>query len=79
LWSLASLTLAGIAIFAIVLSRDEFLSRVAKTPPARLDWSFLATTLSYLVPLLIVVITQYPDASDIVFSRFGALLRVFER
>ncbi len=78
-WILTLITLIASFALAIKLDRDEFLSRVSKTRPANISWSSVSARLAYLVPLLGVLLTQYPDVSDFLYTQFGPLFRVLEK
>jgi hypothetical protein len=78
-WALSLTTVFVMLIMLLALDRDEFLSRISKTKPASFDWSALPVTLGYLVPLLGVLVSQYPDVSDYLSTNLGPFFRVFEK
>ena len=78
-WSLSLSTLLVVIMFMVILDRDEFLSRIAKTRPSYFAWSSLSVLLKYLVPLILILVTQHPDVSDSLYTYLGPLFRVIEK
>jgi hypothetical protein len=78
-WTLSLSTLLIVLMCMVILDRDEYLSRIAKTRPSYFAWSSLSDVLKYLLPLIAILVTQHPDVSDALYSYFGPLLRVFEK
>ncbi|HEU5117151.1 MAG TPA: hypothetical protein VFT74_10840, partial [Isosphaeraceae bacterium] len=78
LWSLL-LTVVGTVMWVYVqMERNEILSRVACTTPNRvnLDGKFLANILTYLIPLIGLVLARFPYVSDSLSGWFEPLARV---
>jgi hypothetical protein len=78
-WTLSLSTLLIVLMFMVILDRDEFLSRIAKTRPSYFAWSSLSVLLKYFVPLIAILVTQHPDVSDTLYTYLGTLLRVIEK
>ncbi len=78
-WALSLATVVAMLVMLLVLDRDEFLSRISKSRPASFDWSALPVIFGYLIPLLGVLVSQYPDVSDYLSTSLGPFFRVFEK
>ena len=78
-WTLSLATLLVVMFFMVILDRDEFLSRIAKTRPSYFSWSSIPTFLKYLVPLVGILVTQHPDVSEFLYTYFGPVFRVIEK
>ena len=78
IWTLVLAVFASLVYVYVKMDRDEFLSRVSKTPPDKItfDESFFLKIIGYAVPLLGLVIAQFPDLSDILNSWLEPLTRV---
>jgi hypothetical protein len=78
---MAGTVVAGIVTLLVQTDRDELISRVAKTTPHRLnlDWEFLKTACTYVLPILFVVLSQFPEVGDFVGGLLEPLTRVLSR
>ena len=78
LWGVVVTTAAAAIAVSIQMERNEFLSLVAKTTPNQLsfDRKFVTLILTYLIPILGFVLTQFPEAADLLNSVLTPLSRV---
>jgi hypothetical protein len=62
----------------IQMERNEVLSRVSKTPPNKVTWSwtFFGQLMTVIVPLLGAALTQFPSLSDTINGWIEPILRV---
>jgi hypothetical protein len=73
-----ALVVAGIHIF-IRIERDEVVSRILKTTPNQLSfsWEFVQRIGLAIIPLLSVVAVASSDMSDLLHTLFDPLYRIF--
>jgi hypothetical protein len=79
--TLVAATVAGvILVFFVQMDRDELVSRITRTIPNRLslDRSFGANVLTYVVPLIGVLVAQIPDVRDLIGPWLDPILRVLK-
>jgi hypothetical protein len=79
--AMAGTVVVGIVVLLVQTDRDELISRVAKTTPHRLnlDWEFIKTAAAYVLPVLIVVLSQFPEVGDFVGGLMEPLVRALSR
>ena len=70
LWALVAATAVVSLAVSILMERNELLSRVSKTNTKGLtfDTKFVTMLLTYLLPLLGLVLAQFPEVSDLLNS-----------
>ncbi len=78
IWTIVLGVVSTLVYVYVQMDRDEFLSRVSKTPPDKItfDQSFFAKIIAYVIPLAGLVIAQFPDLSDLLNSWLEPLTRV---
>lgn len=71
-WTLAGVFVlfgAGVIVSFAQMSRDAILSRLSRTDPGKLDWSFYLRVASYGgLPLLALLTSQFPPLGRFLFS-----------
>jgi hypothetical protein len=67
-------------MFFVQLDRDELASHISQTVPNRLtlDRAFFANMVTYVVPLVGILIAQSSDVQDLLGSWLEPLLRVLK-
>jgi hypothetical protein len=78
IWSILILVaLCGVGVL-IQMERNEFMSRVSRTRPdkVQLDRTFFSHILTFLFPLLIAVLAQFPSVSDVIYQWMEPITRV---
>lgn len=75
--TIVALVVGGVLIIYVRIDRNEFLSHISKTPPDRItfDRTFLASVLTYTLPLVGVILAGFPDASDLMNTWLEPLSR----
>jgi hypothetical protein len=78
LWGLLIGVVSTVIWVYIQMERNELLSRIARTTPNRVgfDRSFVTSILTYLLPLISLVLAQFPYVSDTLSSWFEPLARI---
>jgi hypothetical protein len=78
LWGAWVTIVAGVVYVYIQMDRDVFLSHVSRTRPNHVtfDATFFSSILALIVPLLGVILAQFPMISDALNQWFGPILRV---
>ena len=79
-WALLIAVSAGLLWTYIQMEHNEVLSRVSKTPPDKVtwSWSFVTQIMTVIVPLLGAILTQFPYVSDAINQWLQPILRVLK-
>jgi hypothetical protein len=78
LWGAWATIVTGVVYVYIQMDRDAFLSHVSRTRPNHVtfDATFFTSILALVVPILGVILTQFPFISDSLNQWLGPILRV---
>jgi hypothetical protein len=79
-WSILLAVVGSVVWVYIQMERNEFLSRVSRTTPNHIavDSTFLSNILSFLIPLVGAVLTQFPFVSDTLNQWMEPISRVLK-
>ncbi|MFO0908710.1 MAG: hypothetical protein U0794_10180 [Isosphaeraceae bacterium] len=80
IWALVLVVVGVVVTVYVSMERDVLLSRVSKTAPNSIafDRQFLGSVLTFIVPLLTVVVAQFPFFSDTLNQWFEPLARILK-
>jgi hypothetical protein len=79
-WTILFLVVAGVISVYVWMEKNEFISRVSRTTPNQvsLDRTFLSNILAFVIPLVGVVLTQFPFFSDSLNQFLEPITRVLK-
>jgi hypothetical protein len=75
---------SGIALFILTfliqLNRDELVSRITRSTPNRftLDWTFLQSAATYVLPILVGLMVQFPLVTSTLRSLLDPLFHIIK-
>ena len=77
LWGLTAIALGSIALTYIQFDRDEFTSWLSKSDPHRVtfDGQLITRSAVAVLPVIGVLLAQFPDVADLLSNYLGPLFR----
>jgi hypothetical protein len=80
IWTILLAVVAGVVWVYVRMEKNEFLSRLARTAPDRVtfDRTFVGNLLAYVIPLVGLVIAQFPSVSDYLNQLLEPITRILK-
>jgi hypothetical protein len=80
LWTLILSMMGGVVVVLVQMNRDELLCRISGSTPNRftLDRTFIFSVVKYIVPLVALLVTQFADVSDLLYTWIEPVIRILK-
>ncbi len=80
IWAILFLVVAGVVWVYVRMEKNEFLSRISRTAPNQvtLDRTFLGNLLAFVIPVVGLVLAQFPFVSDMLNQVVEPITRVLK-